>query len=373
MKILFVIHTPKNPFTAVYSLHSKLQEYLSNQGHQNTILAPQDFSTLNRLPARLLPLLYPFWIAWWLGQKRNSYDLVVFHSYSGWVVNLLRSVVPSFKQFKTITSFHGLEPLYYEALKEEMKANGRSLTLRYALVHGKLMIWLIGLSCRRSDLVLCLNSEEQSYMMKKKWADESRIMIHTNGVPEQFFITKDHPVRARRLLFVGQWQEMKGTKYLIEAFKILARDFIDLELSCVGTLAEDSTVLSAFPEELRSKIQNRSNVTHAELSDIYKNSDIFILPTLSEGFSQALLEAMAAGIPIVTTPVGASQELLTNGVNALIVGKRDPVALAESIRRLIGSQELRQQMGHEAQNTATQFELEKVHQRTLSIFETALQ
>lgn len=373
MKILFVIHTPKNPYTAVYSLHSKLQEYLGDKGHQTSILAPQDFSSLNRLPVRLLPLLYPFWVAKWLWQKSNSYDLVVFHSYSGWVVNLLRSVVPGYKRFKTITSFHGLEPLYYDALKEEMRANGRSLTLRFELVHGKLMIWLIRLSCRRSNLVLCLNSEEQNYLTKKKWVDESRIMIHTNGVPAQFFITRDHLVRARRLLFVGQWQEMKGIRYLIEAFKILAREFNDLELDCVGTLVEDSKVLSDFPEELRSRVQNRSHVTHSELSDVYKNADIFILPTLSEGFSQALLEAMAAGTPIVTTPVGASQEFLMNGVNAFVVSKRDPVALADSIRRLIESQELRRQMGREAQNTASQYELGKVHQRTLSILEATLQ
>ena len=288
-------------------------------------------------------------------------------------MNWLRSVIPVYKQLKTITSFHGLEPLYYNALKEEMQANGRSLTLRYSLVHGKLMMWLIRLSCRRSDLVLCLNSEEQAYMMKQKWVDESKIMIHTNGVPQQFFISRDHPPHARRLLFVGQWQEMKGTKYLIEAFKLLARDFDDLELSCVGTLTEDNKVLSSFPETLRSRIQNRSNVTHAELSDIYKNADIFILPTLSEGFSQALLEEMAAGTPIVTTPVGASQELLRNGVNAFIVSKRDSVALADSIRRLIENRELRQQMGREAQNTASQYELGKVHQRTLSILETTLQ
>lgn len=373
MRILFVIHTPKNPFTAVYSLHSKLQEYLNDKGHQNHILTPQDFSILNHLSARFLPLVYPFCVAWWLRQKRNSYDLVVFHSYSGWVVNWLRSVIPAYKQLKTITSFHGLEPLYYNALKEEMQANGRSLTLRYALVHGKLMIWLIRLSCRRSDLVLCLNSEEQTYMTKQNWVDESKIMIHTNGVPEQFFINRDHSLHARKLLFVGQWQEMKGTKYLIEAFNILARDFDDLELSCVGTLAEDNKVLSSFPEALRSRVQNRSNVAHAELSDIYKNADIFILPTLSEGFSQALLEAMAAGTPIVTTPVGASHELLRDGVNAFIVSKRDPVALADSIRRLIESQQLRQQMGREAQNTASQYELGKVHQRTLSILETTLQ
>jgi glycosyltransferase involved in cell wall biosynthesis len=373
LRILFVIHTPKNPFTAVYSLHSKLQQFLKDKGHQNYILAPEDFKTLNRFSARLLPLLYPFCVAWWLKRQSDSYDLVVFHSYSGWVVNLLRSIVPAYKRLKTITSFHGLEPLYYSALKEEMEANGRSLTLRYTLVHGKLMTWLIRLSCRRSDLVLCLNSEEQSYIMKQKWADQSKIMIHTNGVPQQFFVSRDHPDRARKLLFVGQWQEMKGTKYLVEAFKLLAREFDDLELNCVGTLTVDTKVLSGFPEELRSRVQNLSNVSHAELSEIYKNSDIFILPTLSEGFSQALLEAMASGTPIVTTPVGASHELLRDGVNAFIVSKRDPVALADSIRRLIESRELRKQMGHEAQTTAAQYELGKVHQRTLSILETTLQ
>jgi glycosyltransferase involved in cell wall biosynthesis len=372
LKILFVIHTPKNPFTAVYSLHSQLQAYLDSKGHENRILAPQDFSTLKRLPARLFPLLYPFWVAWWLKQH-NAYDLVVFHSYSGWVVNLFRSVVPGYKRFKTITSFHGLEPLYYEALKEEMRVNGRSLTLRYTLVHGKLMMWLIRLSCRRSDKVLCLNSEEQSYMMKKDWVDQSKIMIHSNGVPPQFFIAREHPVRARKLLFVGQWQEMKGIRYLVEAFQILVRDFQDLELNCVGTLTEDSKVLSSFPQELRDRVLNRSSVNRTELSDVYRNADIFVLPTLSEGFSQALLEAMATGTPIVTTPVGASQELLMDGVNALIVNKRDPVALAESIRKLIQNQTLREKMGLEAQSVACEYELGKVHQRTLSILETTLQ
>ena len=373
MKILFVIHTPKNPFTAVYTLHSQLQTYLDARGHQNSMLAPQDFSTLTRFPARFFPLLYPFWVAWRLRQERSTYDLAVFHSYSGWLFNLMRRLIPSYRNIKTITSFHGLEPLYYEALKEETRINGRSLTLRYSLVHGKLMLWLIRLSCRLSDRVLCLNSEEQTYMLKNKWVDKSQIMIHSNGVPQQFFIDRQHPIRARRLLFVGQWQESKGIRYLIEAFKILIRDFDDLELNCVGTLTEDSKVLSSFPEELRSRVVNRSNVSHTEISDVYKDADIFVLPTLFEGFSIALLEAMATGTPIVTTPAGASSELLTNGVNALLVNKRDPVALAESVRRLIESQDLRQQMGREAQTTASHYELGKVHQRTLSILETTLQ
>src|SRR2546426_4797680 len=127
MDLLFVIHTPKNSLTAVYKHTYEKTILLGNWGHRSYILSPGDFSWLRKLPARFHPIIFPFLVAFWLMCPGRSYDLVVFHSYAGWVVNLLRPVVPSFQRLRISTEFHGLEPLYYRRLKNEMQRAGRPL------------------------------------------------------------------------------------------------------------------------------------------------------------------------------------------------------------------------------------------------------
>ncbi len=369
MNVLFVIHTPKSPYTAVYNNYFELAVFLEKQGHTATVLAPEDFPGLSRWHPRLFPLFYPFWVAHWLIRRGGQYDIVSFHSYAGWVVNLLRRLVPAFRRVRTITAFHGLEPLYYHALKEEMDKAGQPLRLRYRLVHGCLMPWLIRMSSRRSDRILCLNLEEKAYIERNNWGQKSSIAVVSHGVPREFFLSREYPEEVRRLLFVGQWQEGKGIRYLVEAFKTLARDALELELWCVGTLVDEKRVLVSFPLELRSQVVVRPRVGLKELAAIYHDADIFLFPSLFEGFSMALLEAMAAALPIVTTPAGAAEHLVKSGVNALMVPTRNTEALVESVRLLLGDGTLRGRLGHQAQVTASEYELERVNKKLLSLFE----
>jgi hypothetical protein len=111
--------------------------------------------------------------------------------------------------------------------------------------------------------------------------------------------------RVRRLLFVGQWLPAKGTRDLVEAFATLAGR-ADLELACVGTGASEAAVLADFPETVRGRVRVRPHVDRSELHAELAHADLFVFPSLSEGFSNALLEAMAASLPIVATPVGAA-------------------------------------------------------------------
>lgn len=369
MKILFVIHTPKSPYTAVYKSYHQLVAYLEEQAHAATILAPQDFPSLTRWHARWYPLLYPFWVACWISRQRGQYDLASFHSYAGWVVNLFRGIVPAFQWLRTITSFHGLEPLYYKALKEEMKRAGQPMRFRFQLFHGAIMPWLLRLSCRRSDRIICRNSEEAAYIEDSNWGFESRVCVVPSGVPSQFFIQRQYVHKVRRLLFVGQWLEMKGIRYLAGAFCVLARGAPDVTLWCVGTLLGEEEVLASFPKELRGRVVVRPRVGKEDLLEIYQDADVFIFPTLFEGFSLALLEAMATGIPIVATHEGAAADLLEHEVNALIVPKCNAAALVDSARRLLGDTRLRELLGRQAQATAAKYELGSVHKIFLSLFE----
>lgn len=369
LNILFVIHTPKDPYTAVYRNYKQLSGYLEKQGHNTTILAPEDFPSLSRWHARWLPLLYPFWVAQWLTRQAGQYEIASFHSYAGWVVNLLRRFVPASRRLRTITSFHGLEPLYYHELKEEMERAGKPLRLRFRLTHGILMPWLIRMSSRRSDRIFCLNLEEATYLEKDNWGHRSRIAVVSHGIPREFFVSREYAEDVRRLLFVGQWLEIKGVRYLVDAFNQIAHDPPKLELWCVGTLVDEERVLATFPPELRSQVVVRPRVTLKELVSIYQDADIFLLPSLSEGFSSALIEAMAAALPTVTTPAGAAKDLVKSGVNALMVPKRNTEALIESVRQLLGNRTLRERLGRQAQLTAADYELEPAHKKLLSLYE----
>ena len=365
MNVLIVIHTPKDPYTAIYHEYSQLARFLESHGHHVAVLSPEDFVRLNRFHARWWPLLFPFGLAGWLWSRSRDYDVVVFLSYSGWLVNLLAAAFPAYRRPARITAFQGLDPLYYRRLKDEMDRTGRSLRLRFRLAHGAVVPWLIALSCRRSDWVMCLSDEEATFIVDHGWARRSALTVVSNSVSAGFFIDRVHRPHASRLLFVGQWLEMKGIRYLVEAFQVLADANPTLELHCVGTLVDEASVMSAFPTHLQHRVTVRPRVTRGELVEILRNVDIFVFPSLSEGFSKALLEAMATALPIVATPVGAAASFLEDGVSVLTVPSRDAVALADAIRRLLQADvSMRERLGRAAQARAREFEAGEVHGKT---------
>ncbi len=373
VRVLFILHTPRLPNTSVYQEYERRIAYLENAGHEAVVLTPQDFPGIRRCHSRWLPLTYPFSVAWFLLRKGRGYDLVSFHSYAGWVVNLLRRRVPAYRHLKTVTSFQGLEPLYYEALKAETEKTGRHLTLRFRLIHGSLLPQLMRLSCRRSDRVICLNQKEASYLTENRWADSSKIFILPHGASSIFFICREYREKARRLLFVGQWELRKGIRYLVETFCSLAYKDPELELWCVGTMRGPEQVLEAFPEEVHGRIVVHPRVDQQELLTVYQQADLFLFPTLFEGRSTALLEAMAAALPIVTTPTGAAPDLLEQEVNALLVAEADASALTAAVRRLIDDQPLRRRLGQQAQADVREHREECAFKRITDFYLNLLQ
>jgi len=265
--------------------------------------------------------------------------------------------------------FHGLEPLAYEALNEEMSRAGRPLSKRYRLIHGWLMLKLIRLSCRHSDMIMCLNNEEARYLLINEWALPGKVVVIPNCVSQVFFIERETKLQAQRMLFVGQWLEGKGIEYLVKAFTDVAGKNPDLQLWCVGTLISAERVLRDFPEALRSRVFVRPRVAEVELLDCYREADLFIFPSLHEGFSQALLEAMAAALPIIATSVGAAPDILESGKSAIFVPKADAESLTTAIRQLCDDPELRERIGQEARAIALEYKCERVYRDYLAVIE----
>ena len=96
-------------------------------------------------------------------------------------------------------------------------------------------------------------------------------------------------------------------------------------------------------------------VQRSQLHDELSKADLFVFPSLSEGFSFALLEAMAAGLPIVTTPAGAAVDMLSHGHNAMVVPFSDTTALVTAVRQALGDPGLRERLGRAARTTAMRY------------------
>ena len=114
-------------------------------------------------------------------------------------------------------------------------------------------------------------------------------------------------------------------------------------------------------EELQTLIRNLNLSSHfnfvggvANLRKYLSTADIFVLPSRSEGFSNAIVEAMAASLPVVATNVGGNAEAVTDGVSGLIVPPEDPAALAAAIMRLLSDPGKAQEMGAAGKKLASE-------------------
>jgi glycosyltransferase involved in cell wall biosynthesis len=143
------------------------------------------------------------------------------------------------------------------------------------------------------------------------------------GLPKERFIVGT----------VGRLEEQKGQKYLIEAVGRLRRERKEMTLAIIGSGREENRLREqAMRESVGDAVLFLG--TRRDLPELFRAMDVFAFPSLWEGFPIALLSAMAAGLPVVVTPVGGVPEVVKDGVNGWVVPAGDPAALAGAIWRV---------------------------------------
>ncbi|MDJ1185071.1 glycosyltransferase family 4 protein [Roseofilum casamattae] len=152
-----------------------------------------------------------------------------------------------------------------------------------------------------------------------------KISVIPYGAPLDYFQPQLKPDSCFRALYVGRVAPRKGIHYLLEAWKKINRP--DAELCLIG--------INEFPTGWLNPYENLFRyippVPHHTLDRYYSSASVFVFPSLVEGFGLVLLEAMACGIPIITTPNTAGPDIITDGVEGFIVPIRDSQALQEKL------------------------------------------
>jgi glycosyltransferase involved in cell wall biosynthesis len=159
--------------------------------------------------------------------------------------------------------------------------------------------------------------------------------VHPPGAPLDRFRARPRPASDRvRILFVGGDFARKGGPELLRAFAALP-----------GHCELDVVTSAEVPGADRVRVHHGLGPDDPALVRLYEDADVFALPTRADTWGLAVAEAMAAGLPVVTTAVGALPELVTDGVQGLVVPPGEVAELAGALLRLVDDAGLRARLG----------------------------
>lgn len=183
---------------------------------------------------------------------------------------------------------------------------------------------------------------------------DSEFSIHDSGINSglRSQVSSLSAQRPLRVLFLGQVILRKGIQYLIEAAMLLRNEAIHFDI--VGSIGISDQAVASAP----SNMTFHGPVSRDRTEGFYRSSDLFVLPTLSDGFALTQLEAMAHGLPVIATP--NCGEVVTDGVDGLIVPGSDSNALAEAFQLLIQDPEKLRSMSAATKAKLEQFSLSKL-------------
>lgn len=189
--------------------------------------------------------------------------------------------------------------------------------------------------------------------------------------PEEAKVSLGLSPAARLIGSVGRFEPVKGHAYLLDAFTMLAPRFPDLHLVLVGD--------GELQPELRSRAQESGLIDRVlflgwreDIPTLLHAFDLFAFPSLSEGMGRALVEAMAAGLPIVASKVCGIPEVLAHGEAGCLVEPASALSLARGIETLLLDPELRYRLASAACERARSYSVESMLQKIEAVYQSVL-
>jgi glycosyltransferase involved in cell wall biosynthesis len=193
------------------------------------------------------------------------------------------------------------------------------------------------------------------YQMNKllKWGYTGKIFIESTLVDDDDVFSSINPtsiiskVNARnetddyenKLLYLGRLEKTKGIFELIEGFRKLSKIY-PLKLTIAGDGTAEHELKKVVSDYGLTNVQFVGFIEGINKIQVYSDADIFILPSYSEGMPNAVIEAMAFGLPVLTTPVGGLVDFFQDGINGYFIQKKNSDSIVEGYNKIIRSRAL---------------------------------
>jgi len=239
---------------------------------------------------------------------------------------------------------------------------------------SSLMRSFVRWSLRRTQGVIVLGNNLKP-LFQGIFEDKNIFVVPNGGNYDLSFSVKRNDIT--QVLYLGNLQASKGIEDVILAIDILTKKHRGLfRVDVVGNWRSEETRMSCMKivEENKLPINFHPPASGKVKMDFLSRADVFVFtPRLPEGHPWVIVEAMAAGLPVISTDRGAIVESIHDGLNGFIVNAEDPEAIAGKMERLLIDTELREAMGKESRKLyEDNFTEDRMVQRLSETFETVI-
>jgi len=325
--------------------------YYTNPAAAGRIPASEKFCLKRLWPAT------PFWrvpVGFPLEFRIDKLD--VFHA---------QYIIPPFCNCKTVTT---IPDIAYEHYPEFFTAFYR---LRSQA--------LIRRSAQRADHIITVSDYSKNDISTTYQVDPDKITVTYEGAGPDFFprdkvqcqeqVTRKYGIKTPFLLYVGRIQERKNLRRLLSAYARLKGELADEKLVLVGKKDWMSESIEEHLKalDLEDAVVFTGYVPSIDLPFFYNAAEAFVYPSVFEGFGLPVIEAMACGLPVLTS-YGSSLEEVA-GDAALLVDPLSEEAMAQGLRKLLGDQSLRLKLGRAGLARSATFSFKNTAEQTAGVYE----
>jgi len=380
MNVCVVSQQVKKTFSGVGLYTHNFVDSLLQDGHQVWVITSLDQKPAGTLPypiitvaspvlrknqARWIDLSYHFARALKRLEKEVSLDMI--HFTDARESFFYRGRSPAVGNINDTYSAELHSLAYYQ----EHYVDWPQRSLYYHLVHI-----MEGHALRRLDAVIA-NSQftakviHEQYRVKPQNLFVCYKSIHADQFQPACKEPKMLPGRPRKLLFVGTNFQRKGLPTIIRAAPAIVKEFPDTEFWVVGEdIAMPAMKQLCTQEGVVDAFSFLGWKSQAELIDIYARADVFVMPSLTEAFGVVFLEAMAAGLVVVSAAVGGIPEIIRHGENGLLIADpTDAADLAHQVIRLFRDLQLYAQLQCAGLATAESFNVQQMMSCTYQVYQ----
>jgi phosphatidylinositol alpha-mannosyltransferase len=225
---------------------------------------------------------------------------------------------------------------------------------------------------RRIRLRIAVSEAAASFVSRRFPGDDIRII--PNGADVEAFADAE-PAQlpgGRRILFVNRLDRRKGFPDMLRAFAMIAPRHPEALLVVAGD-GKERRALRRLPDEVRARVLMLGSVPHELLPPYLAACEVFCAPaTGRESFGIVLVEAMAAGLPVVASDIPGYREVVRHDVEGILVPPSDPGSLAEATSRLLEEPEVAGKMGKAGRARARRYSWDRVAKEVEEAYEEAL-
>lgn len=204
----------------------------------------------------------------------------------------------------------------------------------------------------------------------------NKIPVIGNGVDEKLFVPSRNKMSAEKyVLYAGVLRPRKGLFDFVKCAQIICNERKDIKFVICGKGPLLNKVQQYVHEMgLQKNVKLLGYVPRSVLVETYQNATVHVIPSHYEGLPTVLLEAMSCGMPVVATDIGGNNEVISSGVNGLLVPPKSPVEMSQAVSRLLDNPDLREKLGDAARKTIEdRYTWDKIADKILSYYQNLLQ